>query len=332
MKNALIILAAHLSFTAVAHAQAWGARTAPPVPPSLESRLVKGAGRFYYAPGASPQFFSYDPTTNAWAALADAPADFTLGTDLCEFKFMELAADFEPTLLIERYDIAGDFWGPLPSPGVPFGPGSQIAPMTDGLLLFRGMGTPFVRRYHELSGTWSNGASAPVPIPLGTVACPGPGNRILLFIPGETDAHVYDATLDSWSLGIPLPGPAVGPGASADLGPDLRILYYPGSPEPGLYKLDPVALTTSAVLPGPVGLPSGVAHVISDTGGDFLLTPAAFESNVSLAPPPPPASCGCADSEAEAAGCSAGSTRGNLPALMAALGLLLYARLSRAAS
>ncbi|USN53605.1 MAG: fibronectin type III domain-containing protein [Candidatus Nomurabacteria bacterium] len=114
--------------------------------------------------GRQPGFFRYNPDTNTWKSLADAPTSFYYGSALTYYDGKIYAingqegdpsADYSAVLF--SYDIATDLWTRLADAPSNWGLGSDIISGRNGkLYAVKGQSTDFFWSYNISNDTWSD--------------------------------------------------------------------------------------------------------------------------------------------------------------------------------
>src|SRR5437870_3363069 len=193
-----------------------------------ESVSVSSDGTVAYAVGGfaggfpSNAFNVYDPVADTWTPLPNIPGAFYDAPSVYDpttnriYVFGGIDASFNPSAVVQIYDVAGGTWvaNGTPMPGARYFAGAAYYGGNDKIYVIAGFDSNFTEtnttwEYDPIADTW-NTSRANVPIPLGGSGYSIVGQNIYMAgtwnnASGSTVHYRYDIVADSWTSMAPVP-------------------------------------------------------------------------------------------------------------------------------
>src|SRR5207249_513427 len=195
-----------------------------------ESVSVSSDGTFAYGVGGfvginfvpTNQFNRYDPVADTWTPLPNIPGAFYDAPSVYDpttnriYVFGGIDASFNPSAVVQIYDVAGGTWvaNGTPMPGARYFAGAAYYGGNDKIYVIAGFDSNFTEtnttwEYDPIADTW-NTSRANVPIPLGGSGYSIVGQNIYMAgtwnnASGSTVHYRYDIVADSWTSMAPVP-------------------------------------------------------------------------------------------------------------------------------
>ena len=195
-----------------------------------ESVSVSSDGTFAYGVGGfdginfvpTNQFNRYDPVADTWTPLPNIPGAFYDAPSVYDpttnriYVFGGIDASFNPSAVVQIYDVAGGTWvaNGTPMPGARYFAGAAYYGGNDKIYVIAGFDSNFTEtnttwEYDPIADTW-NTSRANVPIPLGGSGYSIVGQNIYMAgtwnnASGSTVHYRYDIVADSWTSVAPVP-------------------------------------------------------------------------------------------------------------------------------
>lgn len=183
---------------------AWGAFSwAEPFDTIEVGSAFASDGTYVYAARGSshPWFWRYDPATNKWARLADAPYAFGIGSDLRFSTGSTIYAAFGLyTKKFASYNIATNTWTELADTPDVVGNGGSLTYDGTNLYLLRGYSSQDFYRYNIALNTWTVLAGVTSTISNGADLVAGENGYLYAFRGTNTlSFYRYDIAAGTWS-------------------------------------------------------------------------------------------------------------------------------------